>query len=77
MCHLNNETGSRGYVGTAVLFCTNFRSGTPARRQVTSIEICAFRGKVGGIISIEIGLKVSIIRTIRGTGEEEFTRIIT
>ncbi len=28
-------------------------------------------------MSIEIGLKGSIIRTIRGTGEKEVTRIIT
>ncbi len=43
--------------------CTNFRSGTPARRQV--VEIFVNRGKGGGYNIREIGLKVSVILTIR------------
>ncbi len=46
---------------------TNFRSGTPAHRQVTSLENCRFRGEGGGIIYRETALKVSVISTIRGT----------
>ncbi len=47
---------------------TNFRSGTPACRQVTLLENCVYRGQGGGIIiKRKIGLKARIIATIRGT----------
>ncbi len=43
------------------LFFTNFRSATPARRQVTLLANCVYRGQGGGIIYIrETGLKVSV-----------------
>ncbi len=38
---------------------THFRTGTPARRQVTFLENCVYRGK-------DTGLKVIIIINIKG-----------
>ncbi len=52
--------------GERDLFFTNIQSGTPARRQVT-LENCVYSGQGGGMIYVEreIGLKVSVITTIR------------
>ncbi len=35
-----------------LIYFTNFRPGTPARRQVT-LENCVYSGQVGGMIYIE------------------------
>ncbi len=53
-------------------FFTNFRSGTPARRQVT-LENCVYSGQGGGMIYMEAGLKASITTTNKRTkGGGEF-----
>ncbi len=45
----------------------NFRSGTPARRQVTLLEKCVYRGEGGGITYRETELKVRVIKKLRET----------
>ncbi len=49
------------------LIFINFRPGTMARSQVTFLENCVYRGKVGSIIYREIGIYAIVIITIRKT----------
>ncbi len=48
-------------------YFTNFRPGTPSRRQVTLLESFVYRDQGGGIIYRKTGLKVSDVATIRDT----------
>ncbi len=54
------KTGNRGCVVKKDLFFTNFQFGTPARRQVTLLGNCLYRGQGWGTMYRETGPKVSV-----------------
>ncbi len=66
-CQLNSstkKTGSQGCVGKGIIFFTNIRSGTPARRQMT-LENCVYSGHwlthVGVVFQASMNSRVLLV----------------